>query len=114
MLDLNMLDGFLASMMKSKTIRFLEELAGGPLTLGRFITAIREGEEASLVEFAKKLGISKSHLCDIEKDRKPVSAAKAAEMAHTLGYDEKQFVQLALQDSLKRAGLAYEVKIEAA
>ena len=99
---------------KSKTTRFLEGPAGGPLTLGRLVAAIREGEETSLVEFAKTLGISKSHLCDIEKGRKPVSAAKAAEMARTLGYDEKQFVQLAVQDALRRAGLDYEIKIEAA
>ena len=99
---------------KSKTTRFLEGLTGGPLTLGRLVAAIRLGEEAGLAEFAKTLGISKSHLCDIEKGRKPVSATKAAEMACILGYDEKQFVQLAVQDSLRRAGLNYDVKIEAA
>lgn len=99
---------------RSKTTRLLERLAGGPLTLGRLVAAIREGEESSLAEFAKTLGISRSHLCDIEKGRKPVSAAKAAEMARALGYDEKQFVQLAVQDSLRRAGLHFGVKIEAA
>jgi len=99
---------------KSKTTRFLERLAGGPLTLGRLVAAIRLGEQTSLTEFAETLGISRSHLCDIEKGRKPVSAAKAAEMARTLGYDEKQFIQLAMQDSLRRAGLHYGVKIEAA
>lgn len=92
----------------------LEELAGGPLTLGRYICSIREGEEMSQVAFAEKLGISKSHLCDIEKGRKPVSAAKAAEMARVLGYSEKQFVELALQDAMERAGLDFKVKIEAA
>ena len=66
---------------KSKTTRFLEGLTGGPLTLGRLVAAIRLGEEAGLAEFAKTLGISKSHLCDIETGRKPVSATKAAEMA---------------------------------
>jgi len=99
---------------KSKATRLLEDLAGGPLTLGRYICSIREGEEMSQVDFARKLGISKSHLCDIEKGRKPVSAAKAAEMARVLGYSERQFVQLALQDAMERAGLDYKVKIEAA
>lgn len=99
---------------KSKAIQILEELAGGPLTLGRYIFSIREGEGMSQVAFAAKLEISKSHLCDIEKGRKPVSAAKAAEMARVLGYSEKQFVQLALQDSMQRAGLDYKVKLEAA
>lgn len=99
---------------KSKATRFLEGLAGGPLTLGRYLCAIREGEELSQIEFARTLGISKSHLCDIEKGRKPVSASKAAAMAHVLGYSEKQFVQLALQDALGRAGLDYRVEVKAA
>ena len=99
---------------KSKATRLLEGLASGPLTLGRYICSIREGEEMSQVEFARRLGISKSHLCDIEKGRKPVCAAKAADMARVLGYSERQFVQLALQDALERAGLGYRVKIEAA
>ena len=97
-----------------QTMDFLEGLAGGSLTLGRFILSIREGEEMSQVAFAEKLGISKSHLCDIEKGRKVVSAAKAASMARILGYSEIQFVQLALQDVVKRAGLEYQVRIEAA
>ena len=66
------------------------------------------------MEFANRLRISKSHLCDIKKGRKPVSAAKAAQLARILGYSEKQFVELALQDAMERAGLAFKVKIEAA
>ena len=54
--------------------------------------AIREGEEESQVAFAERLGISRSHLCDIEKDRKPVSPARAAEFARILGYSKVQFV----------------------
>lgn len=98
---------------RSKATRLLEDLAGGPLTLGRYIYSIRKGEEMSQVDFGKKLGLSKSHLCDVEKGRKPVSASKAAQMARVLGYSEKQFVQLALQDAMERAGLDYRVKIEA-
>jgi len=99
---------------KSKATRILEDLAGGALTVGRYVRSIREGEEMNQVEFSKKLGISKSHLCDIEKGRKPVSASKAAEMARVLGYSEKQFVQLALQDAMERAGLEFTVRVEAA
>jgi transcriptional regulator with XRE-family HTH domain len=99
---------------KSKATRVLEELAGGPLSFGRNLRSIREGEEVSQVEFASRLGISRSHLCDIEKSRKLVSAARAAEMARMLGYSERQFVQLALQEAMERAGLHYKVTIEAA
>jgi antitoxin HigA-1 len=99
---------------KSAAVRALEHLAGGPLTLGRYLRSIREGEEMSQVDFAETLGVSKSHLCDIEKGRKPVSPAKAAEMARVLGYSERQFVQLSMQDAMARAGLKYRIKVEAA
>jgi transcriptional regulator with XRE-family HTH domain len=99
---------------KSAARRFLEERAGGPLTLGMLLTAIREGEEMSQTDFAAELGISRSHLCDIEKGRKTVSPARAAQFARTLGYGEKQFVRLALQQLVDQAGLGLSVHVEAA
>lgn len=99
---------------KSDAVKFLENLSGGPLNLGEFIESIRLGEEFSQIKFAEKLEISKSHLCDIEKGRKPVSAARAAEFAKKLGYSPEQFVRLALQDELNRSGLKLKINIEAA
>jgi len=98
---------------KSDALQYLEKLTKGPLTLGRLIKAIREGEEMSQVDFAKKLGISRSHLCDIEKDRKSVGPGRAAELARKLGYLEAQFVRLALQAQVKRARLKMDVYVEA-
>jgi transcriptional regulator with XRE-family HTH domain len=98
---------------KSKARAFMEGLYG-PLTLGRAISAIRKCEEFTQVEFANKLGISRAHLCDIEKGRKMVSPALAAKYARALGESESQFVRLALQDELERAGLHYSVHLEAA
>jgi transcriptional regulator with XRE-family HTH domain len=72
------------------------------------------GEELSQVEFAGQLGISKSHLCDIEKGRKLVSPERAAIFAKILQYSSEQFVRLALQDQVEKAGLKFKVKIEAA
>lgn len=100
---------------KNKTVRrYLEKLTGGPLTLGMVIRATREGEEISQAGFARKLGVTRSYLCDLEKNRKTVSPAKAAKFARVLGYSEQQYVRLALQDALRRAGLAYTVEIRAA
>ena len=99
---------------KSKAMRQLEKLNGGALTLGGFIEAIRLGEEESQVAFAKRLKISKSHLCDIEKNRKVVSPGRAAEFAKLLGYSETQFVRLALQGEVERAGLALKVHVDVA
>lgn len=99
---------------KSEAKRFLEDLLRGPLAFGELIEAIRVGEDKSQVEFAKMLGISKSHLCDIEKGRKSVSPLRAVKFARVLGYSEKQFVRLALQDMINEAGIKMIIDIETA
>ena len=99
---------------KSAAMKFLEDITGGPLSLGKFLQSIRLGEEMSQVEFAGQLGISRSHLCDIEKGRKLVSPERASVFAKTLKYSAEQFVRLALQDQVEKAGLKFKVKIEAA
>jgi len=105
----------MATKEKIQARKVLEKYASGPLTLGRFIASIRKGEEKNLDDFGKLLGISKSHLSDIENGRKLVSAELAAQYAKKLGYSEKQFIRFALQDYLNRQGLEkYKVSIQAA
>ncbi len=99
---------------KSEAMSFLEDLTGGPLTLGGLMAAIRLGEGTTQAEFASHLGISRSHLCDIEKSRKSVSPQRAAAFARSLGYGEAQFVRLALQDMVRAAGLEFTVYVSAA
>jgi len=99
---------------KSKTTKFLEQLTGGPLNFSDLLSAIRQGEEMSHVQFAKRLGISRSHLCDIEKGRKAVSLDRAIEFAEILGQSKDQFVRLALQTQVNNSGLKYRVDVVAA
>lgn len=94
--------------------RTLEQLGGGPLSLGGLLRAIREGENWSQVEMAQRLGVSRSHLCDIERHRKVVSPGRAARFAQVLGYGEAQFVRLALQGLVEEAGLNLNVSVSAA
>ncbi len=96
---------------KSKALQSLEAATGGPITLGKLIEAIRLGEEKTQPEFAKTLGISKSHLNDIEKGRKVVSPDRAARFAKALGYSEERFVTLSLQGIIDQAGLAFRVEL---
>jgi transcriptional regulator with XRE-family HTH domain len=96
---------------KSPAIRYLEKLAGEALTLNNLLQAIRRGEELSQIEYAKMLGISPSHLCDIEKNRKTISPARAVKFAKILGYSETQFVRLSLQGILDEAGLKMRVEV---
>ena len=94
------------------SLNFLESLIGKKPTLGDFILAIRQGEEMTQVDFSKLLGISRHNLCDIEHNRRFISPKMAAQFAKKLGYSEKQFVRLCLQDMLNREGLALLVEIE--
>lgn len=85
----------------------------GPLTLPRLLVAQRQCEEMTQADFARLLGISKSHLSDIECGRKAVSPDRAARFARTLQLSEAQFVRLALQDIVDRAGLRFKVHTSA-
>lgn len=94
---------------KSPTMQFLDGLAEEPLTLGSLLVTIRDCDGLSQAELARRLGVSKSHLCDIEKGRKTVSPERAARFAAELGYSEEQFVRLALQQQVELAGLKFHV-----
>jgi len=99
---------------KSDTMRYLEAIAGRPLTLSALLESIRLGEGMSQDAFARRLRISASHLCDIEKGRKVVSPERAARFARVLGRSQQQFVRVALQGLIDEAGLKMKVDIAAA
>jgi DNA-binding XRE family transcriptional regulator len=93
------------------TLNEIEKISGTKLSLGRLIWAIRFTEELSQVKFAKKLGITKQHLYDIEHGRKQVSLKLAAIYAEKLGYSKEQLIRLSLQDMGDRDGLKVVVDI---
>ncbi len=83
----------------------------GRLTFGKMLQTIRLCEEETQEVFSEKLGISRHQLSDIENDRKSVSPKAAAKYAKLLGYSEERFIKLALQDTLERSGLRYDVEV---
>ncbi len=95
-----------------KALGVLEKLTGGPLTLGEFLASIRKGEGWSLAEMGSKLGLSRTHLGDIEHGRRNVSPEHAAQFARLLGYHEEQMVELALQAIIDRSKLNLRVHVE--
>jgi transcriptional regulator with XRE-family HTH domain len=100
--------------ISSDAIKAIEGLRGGPLTFGRMIESVRIRDEISQAELARRMNISRSHLCDIEKGRRFVRAARAAKFAKALGYSVSVFVATALDDELRAAGLSMRVTLEAA
>ncbi|HLB58471.1 MAG TPA: helix-turn-helix transcriptional regulator [Bdellovibrionota bacterium] len=99
---------------KSRARKFLEELRGGPLTFGQMISSLRLADEITQVGLARKMKISRAHLCDIENGRRTVSIERAAEFAKVLGYSVNQFVAVALEDQAREAGLKVKIFMKAA
>jgi transcriptional regulator with XRE-family HTH domain len=90
------------------------QIMGGPLTLGEAVDALRLRDKISQSALAKKIGISRQYLCDIEKGRRLVSPEQAARIAKAFGHPPHILVQLALQDSIRESGLKLKVTVEAA
>jgi transcriptional regulator with XRE-family HTH domain len=86
----------------------------GPMTLGLFLRSLRQTDNLSQVEFARRLGLSRANLCDIEKGRKQITPDRAAKIAARIGVPEAVLVQLTIQDSLRSARLHYLVTLKAA
>ncbi len=80
--------------------------------LGEFLLYDRLEDLRTQPDMAKALGISKSHLNDIEKGRKTVSVERAARFAKALGWEPKRLVGLALQDQVTAAGLDLTVDVK--
>ncbi len=97
---------------KSEAVKFLEKITGGPLTIADIIQSNRLAEEETQASFAKKLDISVSHLSDIENGRKGVSPERAIRFAQILGLSESLFLEIALEDLLKRSGINYHVQVK--
>lgn len=103
-----------AKNITKKTIQLLENITGKKLTVGNLLWAIREGEEMSLAEFSKKLGVSRQYLCDLEHGRRTVSIKMAAEFAKKLGESPVQFVRLTIKEEIERSGLRLEIQVKEA
>jgi len=101
------------SIKKSSAIRTLEKMRGGRLTFGKMLESIRKADEISQVELADKMKISKAHLCDLEKGRRPVTLSRAILFAKVLGYSETQFAAKAIEDQVYEAGLKVKVTLSA-
>jgi DNA-binding XRE family transcriptional regulator len=61
---------------------------------------------------AKKLGITKSAVCEIEKGRTLVSPKAAIRYAKKAGFSETLALETCLQDQLRKANIKKRVRIE--
>ncbi len=98
----------------SSARKFLTGLRGKSLSFGEMIESLRLCDEISQVDLARKMKMSRAYLCDIEKGRRTVVPEVAAKFARVMGYSGTQFVAVAIQDQLNKAGLKWRVNLEAA
>ena len=100
-------------MTTNKTLYTSKELERyfGPLTFGDLLLLQREDIELSQVEMAKKLGITKQKLCDFEQGRRHPSLKVAVGWAKKLGYPPEVWVQVILQDQVRKEKLKLKVSV---
>ena len=99
------------STKKSKAATEIFSKILGYVSFGEMLNSIRLSEAISQKAFAKKLGISTSELCDLEKGRKFLSLQRATKFAKKLDDSPEVFIQYVIQDEILRAGLSCLVKI---
>lgn len=98
--------------MSIKEASSVFEKMRGPFTFAEFMLGIRTTLDLSQVAMAKKLGISKAALCEIEKGRTLVGPAAAVRYAKKAGFSETVALEACLQDQLRKANIKKRVRIE--
>lgn len=100
--------------MTTKEAKTVLNKIQGPFSFSTFLLGIRTSLDLSQTDMAKKLGISKSALCEIEKGRTLVSPKAAVRYAKKAGFSEIVALEACLQDQLKKANIKVRVTLKAA
>lgn len=81
-------------------------------SFGKFIRDIRECDEVSQTELAIRMHVSRQFINAIEKDKANVSLEMVIKITRALGYPHEAFVEIYLNDMLKKAGIKKIVHLE--
>ena len=81
-------------------------------SFGEFVKDIRECDEISQTELAKRMHVSRQFVHAVEKDKANVSLEMAIKIARTLGYPYEAFVEIFLNDMLRKSGIKKVVHLE--
>jgi transcriptional regulator with XRE-family HTH domain len=82
------------------------------MTFGGLVRSLRMSDEISQVDLAKKLGVSKQFLSDVEHNRKDVGMGFAKKIAEALDYSIEPLIELLIRDQLKHQHLNYTVDLK--
>lgn len=83
----------------------LEKIAGESFSFAVLVKGFRTREDLTQDELAKKLGVTKSYISNLENKRDQVTLEQAIKFAAKLGEPIEVWAQVALQDMVTRAGI---------
>lgn len=99
--------------MNTKKLKPVLEEFTGPLSFGMFLRVARNSMGLSQATMAKKLGIARGTLCDLEKGRQLVSVKLALKVAKQAGLSPELAVKACLQDQVNKVRLGRKVELVA-
>jgi transcriptional regulator with XRE-family HTH domain len=80
-------------------------------TFGKLVRAMRETDEISQAELARKLGVSRQFLNAVELGRSQVGLDFAKRVADALGYSPEPFAEVLIREQLKKAGIVCGISL---
>lgn len=81
------------------------------MTFGGLVHSLRVSDEITQIDLAKRIGVSKQFLSDVEHNRKDVGIAFAKKVSESLGYSIEPLIELLIRDQLRRQHLDYIVEL---
>ena len=99
---------------KSKNAKEVMDKISGPLKFGSLLHSLRICDEVSQAELARRVGVSRGLICDIEKGRRDATIEIVVKFAKALGYPAEGFVSVLLQEQIRRAKLNFKVTVSKA
>jgi transcriptional regulator with XRE-family HTH domain len=76
---------------------------------GGLVRAIRETDEITQTELARRLGVSRQFLNAVELGRSQTGLDFAKRVADALGYSPEPFAEILIQEQMKKAGISCQV-----
>ncbi len=84
------------------------------MTFGGLIHSLRMSDDITQVELAKRIGVSKQFLSDVEHNRKDVGISFAKKISEALEYSIEPLIELLIRDQLRKQNLNYTVELKKA
>jgi transcriptional regulator with XRE-family HTH domain len=81
------------------------------MTFGGLVHSLRLSDAITQVELARRVGVSKQFLSDVEHNRKDVGIVFARKISDDLGYSIEPLIELLIRDQLRRQHFDYIVEL---